>query len=78
MRRVFRDELSRRSGAGESWIFVWKMLQLCPKNPAAKSSLFVSLVFFRVLLFLGVLLHRVLWGELWLSIGALLGARFCC
>ena len=32
-------------GRGESWIFVWKMLQFCSKNPAAKSSLFVSLAF---------------------------------
>ena len=32
-------------GRGESWIFVWKMLKFCSENPAAKSSLFVSLAF---------------------------------
>ena len=34
------------SGAGvggESRFFIWKMLYFCPKNPAAESSLFVSL-----------------------------------
>ena len=30
-------------GRGESRFFVWKILYFCPKNPAAKSSLFVTL-----------------------------------
>ena len=28
-----------------SWISIWKSLQFCSKNPAAESSLFVSLAF---------------------------------
>ena len=45
MQRVFCDELLRRSGVGAVSVFVWKILYFWPKNPAAKSSLFVSLAF---------------------------------
>ena len=46
MRRVFWDELLRRSGAGGGGaFFVWKILYFCSKNPAAESSLSVSLAF---------------------------------
>ena len=69
VQRVFCDELLRRSGVGAVSVFVWKILYFRPKNPAAKSSLFVSLAFFRVLLFLGSPIYRVLRGELRRYIG---------
>ena len=45
VQRVFCDELLRRSGVGAVSVFEWKILYFWPKNPAAKSSLFVSLAF---------------------------------
>ena len=78
VRRVFRDEFWRRSGVGGVSVFVWKILYFRLKNPAAKSSLFVSLAFLRVLLFLGSPISRVLWGELRRYIGMFFGARLFC
>ena len=43
--RVFWDELLRRSGAGVVLVFFKENAIVLPENPAAKSSLFVSLVF---------------------------------
>ena len=49
---------------------------LLPEKPRGKSSLFVSLAFLRVLLFLGTFVYRVLWGELRLFIVSFLGPGF--
>ena len=55
---------------GKSYIFARKTLR--------QKVLFLLPWLFKVLLFLGLFLHRVLWGELRRCMGEIFGARYSC